>query len=289
MTRAFVSLSPQRSHYQAAVASPSACMTGAPKCKNWSLLVPSASIMNLHRFFPSATELEASTIQDVAGAILQVLHDVHKESGGTTNFRNFMLQVREGFRRFESQAAAAEAWNWLTTKGLICQHPEQDQGWFFLSRQGLASVKFKSLAIWAQDRLLPEELVHNCLRGHCMSLYRQGQFDTAVFQAFKQLEVRFREAAKLSNEFLGVNLARRAFATEGGPLTDETAERGERESLMHLMSGAIGSYKNPQSHRHVGLDPAEAREMIILASHLLRIVDSRQPLQEQSSTESTGG
>jgi Protein of unknown function (Hypoth_ymh) len=68
-----------------------------------------------------------------------------------------------------------------------------------------------------------------------------------------------REAGKFTAGDIGVDLMRKAFNPDQGPLTRTSDEPAEREGLMHLFSGAILSYKNPHSHRFVKLsEPREA-------------------------------
>jgi len=43
--------------------------------------------------------------------------------------------------------------------------------------------------------------------------------------------------------------------------------------MSSLFAGAIAMYKNPQSHRYVPTEPIDAAEVIVFASHLLRMVD----------------
>ena len=107
------------------------------------------------------------------------------------------------------------------------------------------------------------------------SAFLRGEYDTAVFQAYRELEIKIREASNAKPEEVGVVLARKAFNPQSGPLIDLASTEGEREGLMHLMAGAIGSYKNPHSHRRLRLGAEETIEMIMLASHLYKIVEIR--------------
>lgn len=118
----------------------------------------------------------------------------------------------------------------------------------------------------------------------------RGEFDVAVFHAMKAVEVAVRELSGLPRDLLGVKLMRKAFDPKDGPLTDSEADEGEKEARSALFAGAIGSYKNPHSHRDVQLDdPTEAVEIILLANHLLRIVDARAEANDEAKKSKGSG
>jgi uncharacterized protein (TIGR02391 family) len=98
----------------------------------------------------------------------------------------------------------------------------------------------------------------------------------AVRDAFITVEVTVRDAGGYANEDVGVDLMRTTFNPKTGKLTDLSLHEREREGYSHIFAGVMGAFKNPHSHRKlVVTDPLMAIDQLLLASHLLRIVDYR--------------
>ncbi len=171
--------------------------------------------------------------------------------------------------------ALTEAWEWLKQERFIVPAggTNGQYGWCVLSRKAEELKDETGLSVLLAARRPAREILHPKIVKAWPKLQR-GELNEAVSEAMLAVEVAVREAAGFSNSDIGVKLIRKAFDADDGPLTDKTAEAGEREAVGHLFAGTIGIYKNPRSHRHVPLDdPNEAVEILMLASNLLRIVE----------------
>lgn len=185
-------------------------------------------------------------------------------------------------QREEAMDAVVEAWAWLESQALLIPARRQmsNYGWRTLSRRAKTMSTAADFVGFRLGTLLPREAMHSAIPLQVRPNFLRGDYDTAVFQSMRQVEITLRDATRFTDETSGVRLARKAFHVETGPLTDMNAEPGERQAVMELFSGALGTLKNPHSHRSVQMDePGDAAAAILLASYLLRLIDNRVHLQ----------
>jgi uncharacterized protein (TIGR02391 family) len=120
---------------------------------------------------------------------------------------------------------------------------------------------------------LKPELLDSALHGAAMRAVAAGDYDTAVFEAFKAVESAVRmKGGYLDTEF-GVELMHKAFDPTNGPLRDPGAKISRREARRNLFMGAMGELRNPKAHGDPTItDPREAIEDMMTANLLLRMV-----------------
>jgi len=237
---------------------------------------------SIHSLLPDSENLLSLEPEELAGYLMEYLNslpDDEKKHLNRSNFGgNHTVQEYPPEYQAEILKALIEAWGWLERKGLIAPKPGDRHGWVFITSDGQKFKNHGDIDAFRKANLLPKKLLHPVIALKVWSDFLRGEYEDAIFKAFKEVEIAVREAGGFSHSDIGINLMRKAFDPDKGPLTDLSQESGEKESLSHLFAGAIGYCKNPRSHREVPIDEVtEAVELIFFASYLLRIVDERKP------------
>lgn len=212
-----------------------------------------------------------------------VLRQLSESGQQKLNMHNFSLGNDSDFiawagsdhrRRQEVSQRLIVAWRWLERELFIAPQPGNID-WAFITPRGKAVLEAQDFETYKKGYLLPSEGLDPILVRKVKQAFIRGDYDTAIFQAFKEIEVRVRKRAGLSDSDIGVPLMRKVFNPKDGTLTDKNMDAGEQVARMELFAGAIGTYKNPSSHREVNFtDPKEAADIIHIANQLLRIVES---------------
>lgn len=168
------------------------------------------------RGFPSQDQILQMEPEELGPHILRHL----LKSGAETNRFNFMISVPGG----HIANCFMEACGWLEREGFIAHQPNDMHGMsFFVTRKGRAVAAAEDFEAWRKAHLFPDDLDPAIMR-YVKPLFSRGDYDTPVFGAFKEVEVRVRKKASLTAEY-GRGLMLKAFGETGPLMADSKEER----------------------------------------------------------------
>lgn len=219
-------------------------------------------IDSMMRNFPPVADLLQMSAEDIGMHLLKYMTRARAE----TNRFNFLQMVEGGQVAFRFM----EGWGWLVRQGFLALAPNDMHGQnHFVTREGEAVAQQDDLDSWRKARLFPDYF-DSALQRYVKPLFTRGDYDTAVFRAFKEVETRVRKKSGFRSDY-GRGLMLKAFG-ETGPLMANDAEG--RKAAREMFAGAISFCKNPSSHHEIDFDDArEVVDMISFANQLLRIVE----------------
>ncbi|HEX2826063.1 MAG TPA: TIGR02391 family protein [Burkholderiales bacterium] len=239
--------------------------------------------------FPDPELLLKLSPDDLAPVVLQLARDRPQPSGLVHPAAIFeqvhgpIGQHEKGYPQQQKDAverALNEAWQVLVENRLVIREPgvNGNNGYHRISERAAAITSATDFEHYRDALKFPKSLLHHALHETAWMSLARGEWDEAVTRAMKAVEEAVRHAGGFGAGDYGVVLMRAAFNPEKpGPLTDPSAELAERKGMADLFAGTFGAYRNSVAHRTVGIGAAKARELVMLASHLLRIVDDRRP------------
>ena len=248
----------------------------------------------LFEILPNAKHLLSLEPAELAGHLLISLEDIKQiNPESLITHKNMTEEIKRNSPRnpqliypkvYDEDVLLAlmEAWQSLLSEGFVALRPTDlpsdsyctPSTKYSITRRGQKIETLEDFDAYRKADLLRKHQLHSIIAEKVWFIFAQGSYGTAVLEAFKQVEIAVREAGGYEENDRGTDLMRKAFHVNNGNLTDKSRLPAVKQAMSDFLAGAIGLYKNPSSHHEVEFAPEEAAEIIIIASHLLRIVDS---------------
>ncbi len=179
--------------------------------------------------------------------------------------------------RADVQRVVGRAWKALDDSGFI-EEPDPDNGKngyrvpSATGKEAFASTDYVGARMRSK---FTREMFHPGLPDAAWNAFTVGDYDTAVFEAFKSVEVAVRTKGGFTNTDFGAPLMKKAFDPNTGPLRDKTAPPARQKARCDLFTGAFGEIRNPKGHNDPTItDALVAAEELMAAGILRRIVDN---------------
>ncbi len=187
------------------------------------------------------------------GLLVEIEPGIYQGFAGNPEVGNWYFQIAHDIRRFRG----------VTTLAQYLEKRDQ------LKRVVGTTIDEPVVSVEAVDELQ----LHPAIRAQCWDLYTVNNFDNAVLNATKLLEINVRQKARLPITLVGVDVMNQALGNN--PRLGYGEIEAERLGLMSLLRGMIQVFKNPQSHRFVGMrSKAECLSVLLMCSTLLYIIDN---------------
>lgn len=120
---------------------------------------------------------------------------------------------------------------------------------------------------------LPVSVFDEEILERCAHHFEQENFEEAVQNALKTLEVKIRDEGDFPQTELGDNLATQAFHPEEGPLSFGETE-AERQGVMFLYRSAFKTFYNPSKHRFLDdLDKKQTYHILCFVNMLITLME----------------
>jgi uncharacterized protein (TIGR02391 family) len=244
-------------------------------------------MLDIHQIIPDPDELLALDVSQAAQVLLRHLDSYPDASSfGVRKSTFFGPRANPAFAYSRADSRAGKytdkitellkkAWEWLLNENyLVSLSGSTSSEPVRVSRKGREALKQ-----WGFDRhrlnsFLRNSMLHPTIAKDALSAINDGRNDIAVFTVYRALENNVREVCGFEQEEIGVPLMRKTFNPNGGPLKDSRLVAGEQEAMANIFAGAIGSFKNPTSHRLNAFDCfEEAVALVLFGNYLLNQVD----------------